>query len=55
MSDVCYSGWPTTVVTQALLQCADELTQNVEQITTTKLATGLSVSKGSVENINDAL
>ena len=55
MSDVCHSGWPTTVVTQALLQRADELIQNVEWITTTKLATELSASKGSVDNINDAL
>jgi hypothetical protein len=55
MSDVCHSGWPTTEVTQALLQCADKLIQNVEWITTTKVATELSVSKGSVDNINDAL
>jgi len=49
------SGWPTTVVTQALLQCADELIQNIERITITKLTTELSVSKGGVDNINDAL
>jgi hypothetical protein len=55
MSDVHRSGWPTTVVTQALLQCADELIQNVERTTTTKLATELSVSKGGVDDINDAL
>jgi hypothetical protein len=55
MSDMHHSGWPTTVVTQALVQCADELIQNVEGITTTEVATELSVSKGSVDNINDAL
>jgi len=55
MCYVHHSGWPTTVVTQALLQCADELIQNVEWITTTKLVTELSVSRGSVDNINDAL
>jgi len=53
--DVRHSGWPITLVTQAMLQCADELIQNVERITTTKLETELSVSKGSVDNTNDAL
>lgn len=52
---MCHSGWPITLVTQAMLQCADELIQNVEWVTTTKLATGLSVFKGSVDNTNDAL
>jgi len=27
---VCHSGWPITLVTQAMLQCADELIQNIE-------------------------
>jgi hypothetical protein len=55
MSDMHHSDCPTTVVTEALLQCADKLIQNVEWITTTEVATELSVSKGSVDNINDAL
>ena len=47
-------GRPTTAVTQALLQCADELIQNDRQIIVSKLKTELWLSKGSV-NITDAL
>jgi len=50
-----HSGWPITLVTQAMLQYDDELIKNAERVKTTKLATGLSVSKGSVDNTNDAL
>jgi hypothetical protein len=55
LSDAPCSGRPTTAVTLALLQCADELLRNDRWITTRKLATELSVSKGSVNNIIDAL
>jgi hypothetical protein len=39
LSDVRNSGQPTTAVTQALLQRADELTGNDRPITTRQLAT----------------
>jgi hypothetical protein len=55
LSDTPRSGQPTTAVTPALLQRAYELIQKDRWITTRKLATELSVSKGSVNNITDAL
>jgi hypothetical protein len=54
-SDAPCSGRPTTAVTLALLQYADELLRNDRWITTRKLETELLVSKGSVNNIIDAL
>jgi hypothetical protein len=54
LSDAPHSGWPTTAVTPALLR-ADELIRKDRRITTSKPATELSVSKGSVKNITDAL
>jgi hypothetical protein len=55
LNDEPRSGRPTTAVTPALLQRADELIRKNQQITTRKLATELSVSKGNVNNIIDAL
>jgi len=47
LSDVHCTGQPTTV-TQAFLQCAHEAIWNDPWITTRKLATELSVFKGSL-------
>jgi hypothetical protein len=54
LSDAPRSGRPTTAVTPALLQRADELIRKDRRITTRKLATELSVSNGSVNNVIDA-
>jgi hypothetical protein len=54
LSDAPRSGRPTTAVTPALVQRSDELILKDRRITTRKLATVLSVSKGSVNNIIDA-
>jgi hypothetical protein len=55
LGDIPRSGRPTTAVTPALLQRADEQIRKDQRITTRKLATKLSVSKGCVNNIIDAL
>jgi hypothetical protein len=55
LRDARRSDRPTTTDTQALLQRADELTENDRWITTTELETQLSLSKRSVNNIIDAL
>jgi hypothetical protein len=55
LSDAPRSGRPTTAVTLALLERADELIRKDRRITTRKLASELSVSKGSVNNVIDAL
>jgi hypothetical protein len=55
LSDAPHSGRQTTAVTPALLQHADELIRKDRWITTRKLANELSVSKGSVKNITDAI
>jgi DNA-binding MarR family transcriptional regulator len=55
LSDAPRSGRPTTAASLALLQRADELIRKDRRITARKLATELSVSKGSVNNIIDAL
>jgi hypothetical protein len=44
-----------TAVARALLWCADELIQNDRWLTTAKFVIGPSVSKGSMNNIIDAL
>jgi transposase len=49
------SGRPTTAVTPELLQLADELTRKDRRIATRRLATELSESKGTVNNIIDTL
>jgi transposase len=49
------SGRPTTTVTPELLQLADKLIRKDRRITTRRLATELSESKGTVNNIIDAL
>jgi hypothetical protein len=55
LSDAPHSGRPTTAVTPALLQHADELIRKDRWIITRKLANELSVSNGSVKNITDAI
>jgi transposase len=55
LSDASRSDRPTTAVTPPLLQSADELIRKDLRITNRKLATELSVSKGSVNNVIDAL
>jgi hypothetical protein len=55
LSSAHCSGQPTTPVTQALLQHDHEVMRNNPWITTRKLATDLSVFKGSVYNISDNL
>jgi hypothetical protein len=55
LSDASLSDRPTTAVTSPLLQRADELIRKDLRITNRKLATELSVSKGSVNNVIDAL
>jgi hypothetical protein len=45
LSDACSSGRPTTAVTQAVLQRADELIGNDSRITTRQRATELSESR----------
>jgi hypothetical protein len=55
LTDAPRSGRPTTAVTPLLLQRADELIRKDRLITTRKLATELSASKGSVNNTIDAL
>jgi hypothetical protein len=52
---LCPSGLPTIAVTQVLFQCADDFIQNHRLITTKNLETEFSVSKGSANNITDAL
>ena len=54
-SDARRSGRPTTVVAQTLLHSRDELVQNDRRMTIINLATELSASKGSANNIIDAL
>jgi hypothetical protein len=51
LSDTPRSGRPTTAVTPALLQCADEPIRKDRLITTRKLATELPVSKRSVKTL----
>jgi len=55
LSDACGNGQPTTAVTQALLQHADQLIQKECQTKTRKLANEISVSKESVNNITDTV
>jgi hypothetical protein len=55
LSDAPRSRRPTTAVTPALLLRADKLIRKDRRITTRKLATELSSSKGSVNNVIDAL
>jgi hypothetical protein len=49
------SAWPAIGVSPALVQHADERIRNSQQITTRKLASELSESRGSGNNITDAL
>ena len=55
LSDTPRCGWPTTPVTQKLLQRADELILNDWQITNRNIVTELSVFKRIVNNIGEAL
>jgi len=53
---VALAAWQQpSLVTQALLQLADEVIRIVLSITVRKLETELSVSKGNVNNITDTL
>ena len=55
LSNVHCSGQPGTTLTQASLQRAHEVIRNDPQITTRKLATGLSVFKCSLSKVSNVL